>query len=254
MDKPEADLGPEWFEDAAFWETYAALMFDEKRWAEVPEVVDRIEKLAKPAPGAAILDSCCGVGRHAVEFASRGYRVTGVDITDSFLEAARETARAWELGIEFLHGDIRSFVRPGQFDLCVNLFTSFGYFSRPGEDLAALANFRSSLRPGGCFILETLGKETAVRDYIEGEWFERLGWTVLTEFRPVDAWRGLLTRWILLRGNERIDRSFVQTLYSGTELRRLLADAGFRDIEILGGLDGSPYDHKAASLVAVARA
>ena len=244
----------EWFEDAAFWETYAPLMFDEKRWAEVPAVVDRIEKLAKLAKGASILDTCCGVGRHAIEFASRGYRVTGVDITDSFLDAARESADAWGVEIEFLHGDIRNFVRPGHFDLCVNLFTSFGYFSRPGEDLAALENFRRSLKPGATFILETVGKETAVRDYIEGEWFEQLGWTVLTEFKPVDAWRGLETRWVLIRGDERIDRSFVQTLYSGTELRRLLGDAGFHDIQILGGLDGCPYDDKAVSLVAVALA
>ncbi len=244
----------EWFEDETFWEAYGPLLFDEKRWAEVPAVVDRIEKIACLAPGAAILDACCGVGRHSLEFASRGYKVTGVDITAAYLEAARESAEAWGVEVELVRGDIRTFVRPEAFDLCVNLYTSFGYFSEPREDLAALVNFRRSLKPGGRLILETVGKEIAVRDYIEGEWFERLGWTVLTEFSPVGAWDGLLSRWVLIRGNERIDRSFVQRLYSGTELRRLLGEAGFRDVEIYGSLEGTPYDYKAMNLVALARA
>lgn len=253
---PDSDEGipkGEWFEDETFWETFGPLLFDEKRWAEVPAVVDRIEKIAALVPGAAILDACCGVGRHSLEFASRGYRVTGVDLTSSYLEAARESAQAWGTDIEFVHGDIRTFVRPETYDLCVNLFTSFGYFADRSEDLAALVNFRKSLKEGGTLVLETVGKETAVRDFIEGEWFERLGWTVLTEFRPVDAWAGLLTRWILIKGSERIDRAFVQNLYSGTELRRMLLEAGFTSVEIFGSVDCTPYDQKAISLVAVAR-
>ncbi|HEY9054628.1 MAG TPA: class I SAM-dependent methyltransferase, partial [Rectinemataceae bacterium] len=62
----------EWFEDSAFWEIYAPLMFDEARWAEVPETVSRIETFAEPGGGKRLLDLCCGVGRHCLEFARRG--------------------------------------------------------------------------------------------------------------------------------------------------------------------------------------
>lgn len=228
-------------------------MFDEKRWAEVPAVVDAALRLAGTKAGAAVLDTCCGVGRHSVEFAGRGFKVTGVDITRPYLEAARESAEAAHVAPEFLRADIRSFSRPGAFDLAVNLFTSFGYFATPEEDLAALRNIRASLAPGGAFILETTGKETAARDFIEGEWFERLGWTVLTEYKVIGAWEGLMNRWILLRGAERIDRSFVLRLYSGLEMKRALLEAGFASAEIYGSLEGAPYDEKAGSLVALAR-
>lgn len=228
-------------------------MFDEKRWAEVPAVVDAALRLAGTEAGAAVLDTCCGVGRHSIEFAGRGFRVTGVDITRPYLEAARESAEAARVAPEFLRADIRSFSRPGAFDLAVNLFTSFGYFATPEEDLAALRNIRASLAPGGAFILETTGKETAARDFIEGEWFERLGWTVLTEYKVIGAWEGLMNRWILLRGAERIDRSFVLRLYSGLEMKRTLLEAGFASAEIFGSLEGAPYDEKAGSLVALAR-
>ncbi len=243
-----------WFEDESFWTAYAPLMFDEKRWAETPDVIDAIERLAGLEPGDAVLDACCGPGRHTIELAKRGYRVTGIDLTRPFLDAARETARAEGVDPELLCEDIRRFRRPGGFDLALNLFTSFGYFEDPAEDLAALTNLRASLAPGGQLVLETIGKETAVRDFIEGEWFERDGWTVLTEFSVHGAWEGLATRWVLIRGAERIDRSFVQRLYSAVELRDALLRAGFSTVKLFGSLDGAPYDEKAASLVALASA
>lgn len=243
--------GREWFEDEEFWNLFAPLMFDGTRWSETPGVVDAIEGLAGPKPGDSVLDACCGPGRHSLEFARRGYRVTGVDLTDSYLEAARESARDEGLGIEFLREDMREFRRPGAFDLAVNLFNSFGYFADPEEDLGMLRNIRESLKPGGRLVLEMLGKETAVRDFTEGEWFERDGWTVLTEYSVVGAWEGMKNRWILIRGAERIERSFVQRLYSGTELAALLARAGFGEIRILGSLRGAAYDRRAESLVAL---
>lgn len=249
-----AARGGEWFEDPEFWNIFAPLMFDEKRWAETSGVVDAVERLAGSVPGDTVLDACCGPGRHSLEFARRGYWVTGVDLMDSYLEAARESALVEGADIEFLRADMREFRRPGAFDLAVNLFNSFGYFADPGQDLDMLRNIRASLRPGGRFVLEMLGKETAVRDYIEGEWFERDGWTVLTEYSVVGAWEGLRNRWVLIRGAERIDRSFVQRLYSGTETAALLTRAGFGEVRILGSLEGAPYDRKALSLVALASA
>jgi SAM-dependent methyltransferase len=246
----------EWFEDEKFWTAYAPIMFDEDRWAEVPAVVDAIERLVHPAPGAAVLDACCGPGRHSLEFASRGYRVTGIDITEAYLEAARESAAAWNVAAKtrFLHADIRKFEAREAFDLAINLYTSFGYFADQAEDLAALRRLRGVLKDGGALILETTGKETAVRDFTPGESFERGGWHVRTEFEVVGSWEGLRNRWMLSRGSECVDHAFVLRLYSGTELRRALLDSGFAEVRILGGLDGSPYDQAAKSLVALARA
>jgi SAM-dependent methyltransferase len=209
-------------------------------------------RLARPSPGCAVLDACCGPGRHSLELASRGYRVTGIDITEAYLEAARESACGLATA-RFIHADVREFEMPRAFDLAINLYTSFGYFADPAEDLAALRRLREALKEGGALVLETTGKETAARDFTAGESFERGGWNVRTEFAVVGAWEGLRNRWILSRGDEKADRAFVLRLYSGTELRAALLDAGFAEVRILGGLDGSPYDQDAKSLVALAR-
>jgi SAM-dependent methyltransferase len=235
-------------------------MFDDAHWAEVPRVADGVTALARldlygPPSGAAsgprLLDLCCGFGRISLELARRGFAVTGVDITESFLRTAGEDALYDGLDVEFVREDARSFRRPGFFDAAVNLYISFGYFEDPADDLLAARNVFDSLKPGGVFIMETLGKEIAVRDFIECEWFERAGYTVLTEYEAVDSWAALKNRWVLIRGGERTEKVFTQRLYAATELRRLLFEAGFDSVKIYGDWDESAYDEKAEKLIAV---
>jgi SAM-dependent methyltransferase len=254
----------EWFNDEDLWNQYVSVIFDDAHWEEVPLVADRVTALArldlygegagKRGEGPRILDLCCGFGRVSLELARRGFLVTGVDITESYLDCARGDAASENLNIEFIHEDIRRYKKPGAFDTAVNLYISFGYFEDSADDLLAATNACDSLRPGGAFIIETLGKEIAVRDFVEAEWFERAGLTVLTAYAPVDSWTRLENRWILFRGDgTRIEKTFTQRLYAASELRALLLEAGFASVEIYGDWDESPYDERARSLIAVGR-
>jgi SAM-dependent methyltransferase len=258
----------QWFEDIEFWEHFSPIMFDDAHWAEVPDVVDAVTHLSRfnlygETPDEAwheplksppkILDLCCGIGRISAELARTGFSVTGVDITESFLKTAREDALYEKLDIEYIQADAREFLRPDYFDTIVNLYISFGYFSDQKDDLKVLHNVFTSLKKGGCFIIETLGKEIAARDFIEAEWFERAGYTMLTEYEPLDSWTFLKNRWILLKDSQRVEKTFVQRLYSASELKTSLQQAGFEKIEIYGDWDESPYDQYAKKLIAVCR-
>ncbi len=249
----------EWFEDENFWITYAPLMFDDARWAEVPDVVDKILELSvnkwglTPFVNFSVLDICCGVGRHSLELATRGYKVTGIDITNAYLEAAESSASSAGLDVEFIRADARSFSRPHAFDLALNLYTSFGYFAEPNDDLRMLSVCAKNLKPGGCFILETLGKEVALNHFIHREEFDRAGWRVATEYEISEDQRFQKNRWILDDGRQRVDRSFTLRLYSKDEITAALTHSGFRTIEVLGSFDGRAYDNDAETLVAVAR-
>jgi SAM-dependent methyltransferase len=268
----------EWFNDSNFWKNFSPIIFDDKHWSEVPEVADSVTRLAGlslystalQAGGPRALDICCGMGRITAELARRGFAMTGVDITESLLETAREDAVYEGLDIEYVLADARSFVRPCFFDTAVNLYISFGYFEKPEDDLLLARNVYESLKPGGTFIIETLGKEIAVRDFTPGEWFERAGYTVLTEYEAVDSWAALKNRWILIRNSFaageaasaplrpgeaplRTEKTFTQRLYSATELRALLFKAGFAGVDLYGGWDERPYDQNAEILIAVGR-
>lgn len=207
----------------------------------------------RPA-GPAILDAGCGPGRISVELASRGARVTGVDLIRPFLNAAHDSAEDEGVSLDLVQADLRTFVRPDAFDAAVSLYTSFGYCDTIEEDLQILRNIAASVKAGGWFILEMTGREIAVRDFTEGEWFERGGFTVLTEFSVVGAWEGLRSRWMLIDADGRkIDHEFVQRLYSAVELKRLMLASGFSSVEIYGDFDFSPYNEKARTMVLVAR-
>ncbi|MDR0322653.1 MAG: class I SAM-dependent methyltransferase [Treponema sp.] len=258
----------DWFKDTEFWEHFAPIMFDAAHWAEVPAVADAVTRLCrfnlygetssesrrKPLTSTPkILDLCCGLGRISTEFARMGFDVTGVDITESFLTLAKDDADYENLNIEYINADAREFTRVGYFDVVVNLYISFGYFSDQKDDLKVLQNAYSSLKDGGSFIIETLGKEIVVRDFVEAEWFERAGCTVLTEYEPLDSWTFYKNRWILFKDGKKLEKILIQRLYSASELRSLMKEAGFREIEIYGDWDESPYDQHAAKLIAVAR-
>jgi SAM-dependent methyltransferase len=250
---------PEWFNDVEFWEEFAPIMFDDDHWAEVPEVADGIIRLSRLNPYSGttlknspkILDLCCGFGRISTELARRGFAVTGVDITKTYLEAAKEDASSENLDIEYIHTDAREFTRPEYFDSVVNLYTSIGYFADPNDELLLFSNVNTSLKTGGSFIIETLGKEIAVLNFVETEWFERAGYTVLTEYEVLDSWTFLNNRWIIFNDEKRIEKTFPQRLYAASELRELLFKAGFSKVEIYGDWNGNPYNHKAERLIVV---
>lgn len=230
-------------------------MFDSKRWAEAPAVAEAVCRIAGLSKGAKILDAGCGLGRISVELALRGLEVTGVDLIQSELEAAAETAADENVDLELIRADLRTFKSDKKFDCAVNLYTSFGYCDTIEEDAQILKSIFDSLRGGGYFILENLSRETAIMNFTEGEWFERAGKTVLTEFEVVGAWEGLRSRWILIdnKTGGRIDHEFVQRLYSAVELKRILLGIGFKSVEIYGNYDFSPYNQNAKTMVIVAR-
>ena len=87
--------------------------------------VDFLVEAMALAPGARVLDSCCGEGRHSRELARRGFRTVGVDQSAESLERARQSAR----DLPFHHLDLRAMPFEHEFDAAINLFTAFGYMS-----------------------------------------------------------------------------------------------------------------------------
>ncbi|MDR2182242.1 MAG: class I SAM-dependent methyltransferase [Treponema sp.] len=264
MEKAEFSAGftPEWFNDENFWERFAPIMFDGRHWEEVPAVADGITRLARlplygdDAPRAAprCLDLCCGFGRIGLELARRGFSVSGVDITEAYLAAGREDAAAEQLDVTFIKADVRSFCQKEAFDIALNCYSAFGYFADRAGDRRLVQNAHDSLAAGGTFFIETQGKETAVRDFIPGEWFFRAGLYVLTSYRVVDSWDALENTWRLFNDNGMVaEKTFTCRLYSASELRGLLLDAGFTGVEIYGDWDESPYDEKAKKLIVLGR-
>ena len=244
-----------WFEDDTLWEKLESFLFSQFRSSEITvREAEQILTLVHLPQGAAVLDLCCGPGRHSLEFARRGFQVTGVDRTTRYLETARAAATREGLTVEFVQEDMRHFHRPAAFDLALNLFSSFGYFEDIAEDLQVLRHLYVSLKPGGQVLLEMAGKEPLARAFQPRTWHRHAERDeYLLEERIVrEGWSWIENHWIWLRGPEQKVFTFGIRLYSGAELMHSLAAAGFSAVQLYGSLASTPYDHTAQRLVAIA--
>jgi len=241
-----------WHDQDDFWKSMAPFLFTAEHWAKAPMQVEQVLVLLGVMPGASVLDLCCGPGRHAFELARRGLHVTGVDRTAAYLDYARKQAEAEGVAIEFVLEDMRSFCRPEAFDGAINLYTSFGYFDSPEDDRQVVLNVFRSLRDGGRFVIEMMGKEVLAGIFRERDWREQSGVILLEERRVSDNWKRMENRWTLIDGDSRKEFTVSHRLYSAAELTSLVLDCGFASVDVYGDLSGAPYDHTAERLVVVA--
>jgi len=241
-----------WYDNDALWRDLAPVIFTQERNDKAVGDVEQILTSMPLPPGASVLDVGCGVGRHALAFAHRGFQVTGIDRMCDYLESARARAQDQKVDIEFTRADMRQFRREHAFDLAVNLLTSFGYFDDPEDDLRVLANIQASLKPGGSVVIELMGREVLARVFRERDWQETPDGTILLEERKVTCdWMWIDLRWMIFRDGAQKEHRFRLRLYSATELKDLLTRAGFVDVRAYGSLSGGPYDQTAERLVVV---
>src|SRR6266851_1363194 len=131
--------------------------------------VDGIVRLLDLPPGSAILDLCCGHGRHALALAKRGYRVTGQDLSEVFLQRAQAEAEAQGVQVRWLQSDMRKIPFESEFDAVINIFTAFGYLENEDEDQEVLQQVYKALKPHGLFLLETMHREFLLRNFAASE-------------------------------------------------------------------------------------
>jgi SAM-dependent methyltransferase len=205
-------------------------------------------------PGAEILDVACGWGRHSVALAQSGFRVTGMDLSDTLLRHAASVAERAGVAVEWHRGDMREIPFRGRFDAVLSLFSSLGYFLSDEEDLRVLRGAHDALRPGGCFVLETMHRDHAVAGYTERDWWETEdGATVWVE-REFDAVDGVSREWTRWRRGSRSGEKFHELrIRSATEWGVLLKSAGLEPVEWYGDWELAPFVHSSEDLIVICR-
>jgi len=221
------------------------------RYAQLPQKIQDV-------PTIAVLDLGCGWGRHALEFASRGYDVTGIDTSDVFLQTARTNAEKAGLKLRFINADMRSFSLPYKVRLAVNLWTSFGYFSDDDENQAVLTNILNVLEPGGTFILDldnlpyflsTTGAEVISVSSPQGTPVEALKREI---YEPHRSRRVVSYRFLDANKAGQVEDIYLECrLYQYEDMRRALLKAGFRvnPVEKWGDFNGRPLTGKSPRMI-----
>ncbi len=242
-----------WFENDAYWIATYPFMFPESSFDAATSDIGKLLKLSGCSEGA-VLDLCCGPGRHAIPLARRGFDVTGVDRTNFLLNKAKTYAEQERVTISFVQEDMRHFVKPNTFNLALSLFTSFGFFESLEDNRTVLNNIHSSLTRDGVLVMDMMGKERLARVFQPtGSQLAPNG-DLLFERRSIHSdWEKIENHWYIVSGAQIKSFEFRLWLFSGRELKDLLYAAGFTEVTIYGDLDGTAYGPDSQRLVAVAR-
>lgn len=133
---------------------------DYRRLIAWPERIEReaplLERVLGSGPSKRILDLGCGTGEHARFLVSRGFRVVGVDASESMIDKARD--EPLPAGLELHHGDIRELekVVSGAFGGAICLGNTLPHLREP-EDLGRLmAGLRRLLQPSAPLLVQVL--------------------------------------------------------------------------------------------------
>ncbi len=198
--------------------------------------VDFVERELGADRSKRILDIGCGTGRHAIELAQRGYRVTGFDLSESQLRRAREKAAAAGVSVDFQRRDATQPHFNQEFDAAIMFCEgAFSLMETDEKNFAVLTHAAAALRPGGKLLMTALNALFplfhSVKDFLDAGGspsavgkltFDLMTFRESAELTFTDDAGQSHT----IATNERY--------YAPVELRWLLQMAGFAKVDIFG--------------------
>jgi len=228
-----------------WWETFfSGAWLDVQRVfkaARTTSEADFIARVLKVAPGDSILDVPCGEGRLSIELASRGYRVTGVDITKAVLEDARRVAAERRVEVGWHRRDMRDLPWQEAFDAAFCFWGSFGYFDDEGNK-AFLAAVARTLKPGGRILIDMPNvAEGLLPRFQERDWWPSGEVITLEERRYDHVTSRVEVDWTLVKAGQVETKTSSMRVYTYRETCRLLTEVGFTGFDALGSLTGEAF-------------
>ncbi len=202
-----------------------------------------------------MLDVPCGQGRHAHLLAEAGYNVDGLDYSEHLLKIARQRGTGPRL--RYTRGDMRRMPAKwtGRFDAVVNLFTSFGFFTDPGDDVKVIAQFARVLRPGGFLVWHGGSRDGVMARFLSRDWWQTGDGTMIAHERSFDPLSGILTIDSSWQGRARRPgkRTHRIRLYTATRLAELCRDAGLIVEEAFDGFNDRALGRTSGEMLLKAR-
>ncbi len=243
-------MSSDWTQDY-FDDTYRRLFLETVDPMRTKCQVQQLLKLCPLLPGSSILDVGCGIGRHSIELASLGFKVTGVDANEQYVAICQERAAHLGASARFIVADSRLMKLDMLADMTLSLWSSFGYYGDPG-DLQTLQKMSECTRRGGHIIVDVENRDYILKHFVSEEWHEN-GQDLVVERRRFDALESaVLTRRIVVNGSMRHEYRRVLHMYTVTELAILLERAELRARFWYGDYDGSRFGPESKRMIVVA--
>jgi SAM-dependent methyltransferase len=245
----------EWFD-----ENYR-MLYRHRNSEDAKQQVQLILDTLKPKKNETILDLCCGEGRYTEILDKMGYRIYGIDLSETLVFIGKQR----EPRLKLMVGDMRTI--PGRYDIVLSLFTSFGYFDGDDENEAALRSVFRSIKPGGKYWLDFLNAHYVAKHLVPETVSILPSGIEVREKRRIEG--GRIIKDILFKGTETNgtavkkestgdngfngDKHYVESvrLFSRQDLEQMMARTGFNVIDCFGDYRGEPCSEDSERVILV---
>jgi ubiquinone/menaquinone biosynthesis C-methylase UbiE len=215
-------------------------------------------EVLKCKPGAHMLDVPCGNGRLSFALAKHGYRVTGVDISEEFIEEARDVARAscaltGETPVpQFILGDMRSIESKNLYDAAFCFGNSFGFMAYADME-KFLSGVAQALKPSARFVVNTgMAAESVLPDFEEQSCHEIGDMSIEIKERYNAEESCVDSEYVFERNGTKESRFAKHWIYTAAEIGRMHERAGFKVVDCYGSLKLEPFKLGSRELFVVA--
>ena len=233
-----------WFRDWFSSEEYLDV-YQHRDDEDATKLLELILEQTKITNQNSILDAACGAGRHSIYLASKGFNVFGFDLSKTLLTKAKENAKKRSVENNFVCADLRNICFRKNFDLIINLFTSFGYFNNDEENFKFINTAYRLLNENGFYVLDYFNKNYLLAN-LTAENEKLIDGKIIIEKRKVVNDR-IIKEIQIKSGLE--EQHFIESvrLYSKIEIDREFKKIGFTPVSVFGNYDGTNYDEQNSS-------
>jgi len=233
---------PEWF-SSWFNHPFYLKLYSHRDEDEARMCVETILRVALPETaepsGFRIMDIACGAGRHAIEFARKGFCVTANDLSPYLMQCARDQASTENLSMHCTERDMRDIEEQHTFHLVVQLFSSFGYFESEQDDRQVLDNVFQALLPGGRYVLDLINAEY-LKNKLCPHSRKAIDNLTVDEHRQIIGNR-VIKDICITSPEETLEFQESVRLFEPAHIKTMLLEAGFEVEQVLGDYNGTPF-------------
>jgi len=227
-----------WFQ-SWFDTSYYHILYKHRDYKEAEVFIKNIVKYLNLDKDDTILDLACGKGRHSIFLNSLGYKVTkGLDLSKNSIEHAKTHESN---SLHFDVHDMRDAYKT-QFEVVLNLFTSFGYFEEEVDNFKVIQTIKSSLKQNGIGVIDYMNSPVVIDNLIAQNSYESEGIKFNLKRSYTD---GFITKNIEVNDADQIHH-FEEKVraFSFQDFETMLSNAGLHLLDCFGSYKLEPFNSK----------